>query len=240
MTCGNAVISTIGESNPHAMAGLPGCGVAITWVRSLHDRGQFARRVAGVDNSTWLQQEGPDLSVRTGAVLDATGHHEKLSWAEDDVSVTELDRELSVDHEEQFVGVLMGVPDEVTLDLDQLDLVVVDPGDQLRGPVVGEPIELLAEVHDVVTHGHCPSPSGEEMSQGRVDEDRTASPATGSAPVVVGGSDRGELDGDDLRGHRQRVGGARVAGRKALRISASGWIAPTDFRANASASSRPS
>ncbi|MFC5042360.1 hypothetical protein [Ornithinimicrobium kibberense] len=26
MTCGNAVISTTGESNPHAMAGLPGCG----------------------------------------------------------------------------------------------------------------------------------------------------------------------------------------------------------------------
>lgn len=51
----------------------------------------------------WLEQECLDLSVRTGAMLDAARHHEQLTRTEDNVSVTELDGGLTVDHEEQLV-----------------------------------------------------------------------------------------------------------------------------------------
>lgn len=129
------------------------------------NRRQFSTSVAGVHHPSWLKQECLDLSVRTRAVLDASRHDEELPGAEDDVSVTELDRQLSIDHQEQFVRVLVSVPDEITHDLDQLDLVVVEAGDQPRGPVVGESVERFAEVHDIVTHSHSLSRMGAAGSE---------------------------------------------------------------------------
>jgi len=61
--------------------------------------------------------------------------------------VLELDAQLAVDDQKQLVGVLMPVPDELALDLDELDLVVVDDGHDLGMPVVGEALELLVEAH---------------------------------------------------------------------------------------------
>ncbi len=61
-------------------------------------------------------------------MLDRARHHEQLGGAEDDVAITQRDGQLPLDHQEQFVGVLVGMPDELSPDLDELDLVVVAPG----------------------------------------------------------------------------------------------------------------
>jgi hypothetical protein len=53
---------------------------------------------------------------------------------------------------EQLVGVLVGVPDELALQPDELDLVVVDPRDELRRPELAEEGELRLEVDDVSSH----------------------------------------------------------------------------------------
>src|SRR4029077_13706240 len=84
------------------------------------------------------------------AVLDTPGYDVQLSGTEGHVSIAELDRKAALDHQEQLVGVLMGVPDELALELGQLDLVVVETGHHLGRPVLREQPELVAEVHHVV------------------------------------------------------------------------------------------
>jgi len=49
--------------------------------------------------------------------------------------------------EEHLVGFIVLVPHELAAGLDQLEVVVVDAGDDLWAPVVVEACELLLEVH---------------------------------------------------------------------------------------------
>src|SRR5713101_4092197 len=52
----------------------------------------------------------------------------------------------------------MLMPDEFTLDLDDLELVVVEPADDLRRPVIGEHRQLLVQVDLVNRHArNCPT-----------------------------------------------------------------------------------
>ena len=54
----------------------------------------------------------------------------------------------ALDDEEELVGVVVGVPDELALHLHQLDLVVVEPGHHLGRPVLTEGLELAGDVDD--------------------------------------------------------------------------------------------
>lgn len=72
--------------------------------------------------------------------------------------------ELAVGDEEQLVGVLVGVPSELALELDHLDLVVVEPGHRLGRPVLGEQRELLGDVNRSV--GHVSSIAGHPLASG--------------------------------------------------------------------------
>jgi hypothetical protein len=85
-------------------------------------------------------------------MFDSAWYHEQLTWSENDVAITWLDGQVAIDHEEQFVGVLVRVPNELALDLDQLDLVIVQAGYQFWRPVLGEQVELLVDVYDVDCH----------------------------------------------------------------------------------------
>ena len=70
------------------------------------------------------------------AVLDTTRNDEELPRSNRDTAIAQLDRELALGDEEQLIGVLVGVPDELALDLDHLDLVVVESGHRLGRPVL--------------------------------------------------------------------------------------------------------
>jgi hypothetical protein len=59
------------------------------------------------------------------AVLGALRYDEELTWPEDHVAVTHLDGELAAQDEEQLVGVVVLVPGEVALELDDPHVVVV-------------------------------------------------------------------------------------------------------------------
>ena len=72
--------------------------------------------------------------------------------AQRDLAVAQLDGQLSVEDEEEFIGVVMGVPYEIALDLHNLDLAVVQPGHRLRRPVVSERRQLLGEVDRCIGH----------------------------------------------------------------------------------------
>src|SRR4051794_30792984 len=109
-----------------------------------------AAGVAGVDRLARLDQEHVCLLVRLRAVLDAARDDEELAGLEHDVAVAELDHQAAGDDEEELVGLVVLVPDELTLRLDHDQLVVVhvaDDGGLVFAPEQGE---LLGEIDSVV------------------------------------------------------------------------------------------
>jgi hypothetical protein len=110
-------------------------------------RGPWSSNVTGIDNIGRLDEQCVHLSVSERAVLDASGNHEKLSGIELDVAVSQLDRQPTVDNQEQLISVVVGMPDELALELDDLDLVVVKPRHRLRRPVLRKPREHPAKIN---------------------------------------------------------------------------------------------
>ena len=90
------------------------------------------------------------LRLGARAVLDARRHDVELARPEHDVAVAELDRQLPLDDEEEVVRVGVRVPDELAARLRDLELVPVEPADDLRLERLVERRELVAEVDRVV------------------------------------------------------------------------------------------
>lgn len=93
-------------------------------------------------------------------MFDSARHHEQFTRPQWNISVSELDSNLPLRHQEHFVGVGVGVPDEFTFDLDDLDLVIIEGRNLLGRPVLGELTELLAERYRCCRTVHVVPPSG--------------------------------------------------------------------------------
>jgi hypothetical protein len=85
-------------------------------------------------------------------VLDALRHNEHLARRELNGAVAKIDPQRAVEHDERLVGVVVIVPDEVALQLDDLELIVVHLSNDLRLPLLVEQSELFCEVDRLVTH----------------------------------------------------------------------------------------
>src|SRR5262245_3818600 len=83
-------------------------------------------------------------------MLDAKRNDEQVASAQVNRAVAELDFELALEHEEEVVGVRMAMPDELALDLDDLDLVVVHRRDDARREAVVEERQLVREIDRLV------------------------------------------------------------------------------------------
>ena len=83
------------------------------------------------------------LAVGHRAVLDSAWHNESCPVPAY-VAVPQLDRQRALDDQEQLIGVIVGVPDELALDPDQFDFVIVQPGNDLGRPVLGEQRDFSA------------------------------------------------------------------------------------------------
>src|SRR6266550_1277829 len=68
-----------------------------------------------------------------------------------------IDPQNAIQHNESLVRILVIVPNEVALQLHDLELVVVHFGDDLRLPLLAEQRELFAEVDRLVPHVVAPS-----------------------------------------------------------------------------------
>lgn len=64
-----------------------------------------------------------------GTVLDAFRNDEYLAGAECDDSVSELDLDSTAEYQEEVIGVVMFVPDELAFDLDDHKIVAVEFAD---------------------------------------------------------------------------------------------------------------
>jgi hypothetical protein len=76
--------------------------------------GEGAAGIAGVDGARGFDEQDVGLLVGLGAVLDAAGDDEQLAGAELDIAVAKLDGEPAAEDQEEVVGVVVLVPDELT------------------------------------------------------------------------------------------------------------------------------
>ena len=106
--------------------------------------------VARVQRPARLDQEDVRLLVRDGTMLHAARDDEELSLAELNVPVAQLDRQPPLQDEKEVVRVGVRVPDELALELPDLNLVVVVVADDPRLEVLVEGRELLREIDGLV------------------------------------------------------------------------------------------
>ena len=90
------------------------------------------------------------LLVRDGTMLHPARDDEELSLAELNVPVAQLDRHPPLQDEKEVVRVGVRVPDELALELPDLNLVVVVVADYPRLEVLVEGRELLREIDGLV------------------------------------------------------------------------------------------
>jgi hypothetical protein len=108
--------------------------------------GQFAASVAGVERAGRFDQEDAAFIFSNRFMLDAFRHDVHFTFVEADDVIAQVDLHRSSDEDEDFVGFGVGMPDELALDLGQLEMVIVHLGDDARRPEVAELGELVGEV----------------------------------------------------------------------------------------------
>jgi len=80
------------------------------------------------------------------AMFDALGDHKEFVRAEHNVAVPQLDRELSLHHQKQLIGLGVTVPHELPLQFDDLHIVIVDARNAVGLPVLGDCGESGGEI----------------------------------------------------------------------------------------------
>lgn len=92
-----------------------------------------------------FEQENPNLFVRHWAVLHPLGHHDDFSRSNGHFAVAEFHDHAAPDHMEQFVLVIVGVPQKFTLDLGEFHILTIELGDDFWGPLFVEQSKFLVE-----------------------------------------------------------------------------------------------
>jgi hypothetical protein len=121
--------------------------------------GAITALMARIGDPARLDQQQPDLVLGIGLVFDSFRHDEHFARRYVDRAIAEIDPENTFQHNEGLIRMLVIVPDEVALKLDDLELVVVHFGYDLRLPQLVEQFELSAEVDRFIAHLALRQPS---------------------------------------------------------------------------------
>src|SRR5262249_46768095 len=108
-------------------------------------------------NTARLDQQEFDLLLGIGLVLHAFGNDEHLSCRHADRAIAKVDPQDALQHDERLVRISMVVPNEVAVKSDDLELVVVHFGNDLRLPLLAKQCEFLAEIDGLIGHGTTPN-----------------------------------------------------------------------------------
>jgi hypothetical protein len=79
-------------------------------------------------------------------MLNAFGNNEHLSGGNLNRAIAKIDPQITLDHDECLIGVLVVVPNEVALQLDDLELVIIHLGDDFRCPLLSKESQFLPEI----------------------------------------------------------------------------------------------
>jgi hypothetical protein len=87
-----------------------------------------------------------NLLLGDRSMLDTLWNDKELTRPEGHASVAQLDDKASLEHEEEIIGVVAPVPDELTESLDDHEIVTVELADGSRLPMLRERRQLLCKV----------------------------------------------------------------------------------------------
>ena len=101
--------------------------------------------VAGIADRRGFEDQDFGLGIRSGSVFDAMWHDDELARAKVNHMVAKLDAEAALPDEEHLILMLVPMPRELTSNLDELDLLPIQLGYDLRTPVFVEESELVRQ-----------------------------------------------------------------------------------------------
>ncbi len=80
------------------------------------------------------------------AMLDTLWNDEQFARAKRDIALTHADRDATLENKEEVVGVVVRVPNEVTLDLDDHQVVAIELANHAWLPMTFKGSELVGEI----------------------------------------------------------------------------------------------
>ena len=108
--------------------------------------GALVAQVARIEGGDGLQKQDVCLGVGHGFVLDTSWHDKELALVQLDDAIAQVDSEPAPKDEEQLVLALMVMPDELALELGELDVLAVELADNAGTPMLRKLLELFGEV----------------------------------------------------------------------------------------------
>src|SRR5579863_799920 len=111
--------------------------------------GPFVGNVSRVESGLRFDQNDVNFFVGDGAVFYAARNDYEFAFADDSFAVAKFHAQSALDDEEEFVFVVMMMPDKFALEFDSFDVAVVDLADDARIAVVEEEAEFLLEIDGV-------------------------------------------------------------------------------------------
>jgi hypothetical protein len=108
--------------------------------------GPVAAGVAGIYRPSGFHEHGTAFTLCRGFVFCSLRDDEHLPFLDGHIAIPEVNGHFPVQYDEHLIGVFVVMPNKLPLELDQLEVIVVHLGDDLRGPVLRELRELLGEV----------------------------------------------------------------------------------------------
>jgi O-antigen/teichoic acid export membrane protein len=142
----------------------------------------------------WLEQQDPDLLFGDGSVLDALRHDDDLARSDFHLAVAEFHGHPPPNHMEQLVLLIVGVPQEFPLNLGELDVLAVELGNDLWGPLILKQTKLFGERNGVHDGKVGDGPSWRECYLRRRAEHRPIDPVMlKRMATLLGGSLAGQL-----------------------------------------------
>lgn len=108
--------------------------------------GSLRDHVTRVERRGGLEEQDVDFSLGDRPMLDASRNDDELALGHGNDAISEMHVEAPVQNEEELVFVLVLMPNEFALELDELHVLAVQLTDDLRIPVSVESRELFAKV----------------------------------------------------------------------------------------------
>lgn len=100
--------------------------------------GLVAASVAGVDRPSDFHERGPAFTFCRGLVFIPLWNDGHLTFPDEHITVPEVNVHISVQHDENLVGIFVVMLNELPLKLHDLEAILVHLGDDFRGPVLRE------------------------------------------------------------------------------------------------------
>lgn len=92
--------------------------------------------ISGIGGADSLDQKYVNFFHSDRAVFNSFRNDVEIPRTEMHIAISELNGQVSLDNEEEVVGVVVGVPDELTFEFGQHDVVAVELFDDLGGPML--------------------------------------------------------------------------------------------------------